>query len=270
MSLDLLGDGFDLHGGGQDLAFPHHENERAQAVAEGRPFARHWVHNGWVEVEGTKMSKSLGNFTSLTDLLARCDARAYRLLVLRAHYRSPIEVTRGHHRRRGEGAGRLDTMARRFGIGDLLAESGRGYVVEVGRRRTGADPGALALFRARMDDDMDTAGALAGIFELVTAAHSMADAGDEPEGIARPRRLPLLAAALGLPLRAATAEVDDGVGRPGRQRDEARRRRTLPVPMRSATSWSPWAGRSRTPLQAPRSAVDAGVNSLVTRANFMC
>ncbi len=71
MSLDLLGDGFDLHGGGQDLAFPHHENERAQAVAEGRPFARHWVHNGWVEVDGTKMSKSLGNFTSLTELLAR-------------------------------------------------------------------------------------------------------------------------------------------------------------------------------------------------------
>ena len=95
MSLDLLGDGFDLHGGGRDLAFPHHENERAQAVAEGRPFARHWVHNGWVEVDGTKMSKSLGNFTSLTDLLARSDGRAYRLLVLRAHYRSPIEVTAG-------------------------------------------------------------------------------------------------------------------------------------------------------------------------------
>ncbi len=83
MSLDLLGDGFDLHGGGQDLAFPHHENERAQAVAEGRPFAWHWVHNGWVTVDGEKMSKSLGNFTSLTDLLARSDGRAYRLLVLR-------------------------------------------------------------------------------------------------------------------------------------------------------------------------------------------
>ena len=70
MSLDLLGDGFDLHGGGMDLAFPHHENERAQAVALGRAFARHWVHNGWVMVDGEKMSKSLGNFTSLDDLLA--------------------------------------------------------------------------------------------------------------------------------------------------------------------------------------------------------
>jgi cysteinyl-tRNA synthetase len=95
MSLDLLGDGFDIHGGGQDLIFPHHENERAQAVGIGRDFARHWVHNGWVVVEGQKMSKSLGNFTSLPDLLASYDARAYRLLVLQSHYRSPIEVTPG-------------------------------------------------------------------------------------------------------------------------------------------------------------------------------
>src|SRR5208282_2072152 len=79
MSLDLLGEGFDLHCGGLDLKFPHHENERAQAEADGKAFARHWMHNGWVEVEGTKMSKSLGNFTTLPDLLSRCDARAYRL-----------------------------------------------------------------------------------------------------------------------------------------------------------------------------------------------
>ena len=71
MSLDLLGDGFDLHGGGIDLAFPHHENERAQAEAAGRQFAQHWVHNGRVMMAGEKMSKSLGNFTSLTDLLER-------------------------------------------------------------------------------------------------------------------------------------------------------------------------------------------------------
>src|SRR5207248_5695529 len=94
MALDLLGEDFDLHGGGQDLAFPHHENERAQAVALGREFARHWVHNGFVEVDSVKMSKSLGNFTTLTDLLERTDPRAYRLLVLQSHYRSPVEITR--------------------------------------------------------------------------------------------------------------------------------------------------------------------------------
>ena len=76
MSLDLLGDGFDIHGGGIDLAFPHHENERAQAVALGRPFARHWLHNGFVEVDGEKMSKSLGNFTTLLDLIESASTRA--------------------------------------------------------------------------------------------------------------------------------------------------------------------------------------------------
>src|ERR1700683_5017661 len=181
MSLDLLGEGFDLHGGGQDLAFPHHENERAQAVADGKAFARHWVHNGWVEVEGTKMSKSLGNFTSLTDMLARSDGRAYRLLVVRSHYRSPIEVTTDTVADAEKGLERLDAMARRFGIGDLIAESGRGYLVAA-RDGEGIDADALAAFRARMDDDLDTPGALAGIFDLVTAAHTAADAGGEAEG----------------------------------------------------------------------------------------
>ena len=122
MSLDLLGEGFDLHGGGQDLMFPHHENERAQAVADGKEFARHWVHNGWVTVGGEKMSKSLGNFTSLADLLERSDARAYRLLVLRSHYRSPIEVTPDTIAQAEAGLGRLDELARRFGLSDPLAD----------------------------------------------------------------------------------------------------------------------------------------------------
>jgi cysteinyl-tRNA synthetase len=220
MSLDLLGDGFDLHGGGQDLAFPHHENERAQAVAEGRPFARHWVHNGWVEVEGTKMSKSLGNFTSLTDLLTRCDERAYRLLVLRAHYRSPIEVTAPTLADAEKALERLDGLARRFGIGDLLAE-GRGYVVEA-LDAADADPGALTAFRARMDDDMDTPGALAGIFELVTAANSAAAAGDDAEGRRLAGTAAVLAAALGVPLRAGASEVDEESARLVAERDAAR------------------------------------------------
>jgi cysteinyl-tRNA synthetase len=222
MSLDLLGDGFDLHGGGQDLAFPHHENERAQAVVDGHTFARHWVHNGWVEVEGTKMSKSLGNFTSLTDMLERSDGRAYRLLVLRAHYRSPIEVTTQTVADAEKGLERLDAMARRFGIGDLLARSGRGYVVAA-TDAGDADPDALAAFRQRMDDDMDTPGALAGIFELVSTAHSAADAGDLDEGTRMARTAAVLAAALGVPLREGSGEVDEATRGLVAQRDEARR-----------------------------------------------
>ncbi len=114
MSLDLLGDDFDLHGGAIDLIFPHHENERAQAVATGHTFVRHWVHNGFVTVGGEKMSKSLDNFTSLADLLEGSDPRAYRLLVLQAHYRSPIEVTRETIAKAEAALARLDEMARRL------------------------------------------------------------------------------------------------------------------------------------------------------------
>jgi cysteinyl-tRNA synthetase len=225
MSLDLLGDGFDLHGGGQDLAFPHHENERAQAVADGRPFARHWVHNGWVEVEGTKMSKSLGNFTSLTDLLEQVDGRAYRLLVLRAHYRSPIEVTPDTLADAEKALTRLDGLARRFGVGGLLERTAGGFVVEGIEPATDLAEDQVAAFRERMDDDLDTPGALAGIFELASAAHSMADAGDEAVAAVLARTAAVLVAALGVSLREESGEVDEEAATLVAERDEARRAR---------------------------------------------
>lgn len=160
MSVDLLGTSFDIHGGGADLAFPHHENERAQAVAMGWPFARHWVHNGFVEVGGEKMSKSLGNFVTLDDLLARTDARAYRLLVLRSHYRSPLEVTPETTRDASAALARLDEFARRF-----AARAGG----------VPPDAAALARFRALMDDDLSTPQATALLFELVGRANRTGD-----------------------------------------------------------------------------------------------
>jgi cysteinyl-tRNA synthetase len=222
MSLDLLGDGFDLHGGGQDLKFPHHENERAQAVAEGRPFARHWVHNGWVEVEGTKMSKSLGNFTTLPDLLARHDARAYRILVLRAHYRSPIEVTPDTIVDAEKALARLDGLARRFAVGGMLEQTAEGFVVECVPPAIDLVEGPVADFKARMDDDLDTPGALADIFELVSAAHSLGDAGDEGAP-AMARTAAVLLAALGVSLREESGEVDEAAAQLVAERDEARR-----------------------------------------------
>jgi cysteinyl-tRNA synthetase len=225
MSLDLLGEGFDLHGGGQDLMFPHHENERAQAVADGKAFARHWMHHGWVEVEGTKMSKSLGNFSTLPDLLSRSDARAYRVLVLRAHYRSPIEVTPETLVDAEKALARLDGLTRRFAsfdVAELLARTEGGFVVEGSPPATDADAGAVAAFRSRMDNDLDTPGALATIFELVTAAHSAADAGDEAAGGRLAHTAAVLLAALGLALRADDGEIDEESARLVAERDEAR------------------------------------------------
>jgi cysteinyl-tRNA synthetase len=195
MSLDLLGEDFDLHGGGQDLAFPHHENERAQAVADGRRFARTWVHNGFVEVEGTKMSKSLGNVSNLLDLVEQYDPRAYRLLVLRSHYRSPIDVTDDTLRDAEAALARLDAFARRVAAAEDLGTHE-------------PDPEALARFRAAMDDDLQTPTATGLLFDLVRRANSALDAGDTAAAGPLAAAATEIAGALGLELH---AEAEGGV-----------------------------------------------------------
>ena len=209
MSLDLLGEGFDLHGGGQDLAFPHHENERAQALADGRRFARMWVHNGFVEVDGTKMSKSLGNVTNLVDLVEQYDGRAYRLLVLQSHYRSPIDVTDDSLRNAEAALDRLDAFARRVAAVDDLAG-------------VDPDPEALERFRAAMDDDMQTPAATRLLFDLVRRANAALDAGDVAAAGPAAAAASEIAGALGLELRAELDAVPDELRGWARERDEAR------------------------------------------------
>jgi cysteinyl-tRNA synthetase len=194
-----LGDGFDIHGGGQDLAFPHHENERAQAVAVGREFSRHWVHNGWVVVDGEKMSKSLKNFSTLTELLDRSDARAYRLLVLRAHYRSPVEVTPDTVAQAEATLAGLDNFSRAAAKVPAAAP----------------DDEVLQAFVDRMDDDLNTPGAMEVLFTTVTrfnASHEPALAAAVQE----------MARAVGLELRTGTEAVDDESASLVRRRDAAR------------------------------------------------
>jgi cysteinyl-tRNA synthetase len=219
MSLDLLGEGFDIHGGAIDLIFPHHENERAQAVALGIDFAHHWVHNGWVMVEGEKMSKSLGNFTSLSDLLEHHDPRAYRLLVLRSHYRSPIEVTPSTIEDAEKALERLDAMARRFDVG--------GYLSTWSGAPRSYDEGAVSLFHSAMDDDLDTPRALASVFELVTRANVRADSGRLDEAQILADTAALICAAMGLDLVDDSTRTDHGtlVQSLVEQRDRARKER---------------------------------------------
>lgn len=211
MSLDLLGDGFDLHGGGADLAFPHHENERAQALACGRPFARHWMHNGFVEVGGEKMSKSLGNFTDLTDLCNRHDPRAYRLLVLRSHYRSPVEVSEASATDASRALERLDAFARR-----MAPRAADGAVT--------ADPAVLNAFARAMDDDLDTPAVMDLVFTTVRSANALADAGDTDAAAPLGAAVVEVCEAVGLMLDAgaADAEVPAELLELARQRDAAR------------------------------------------------
>ena len=219
MSLGLLGDGFDLHCGGFDLKFPHHENERAQAVAAGRAFARHWAHNGWVMVGTEKMSKSLNNFTSLTHLLEETDARAYRLLVLRSHYRSPIEVTPATIADAERALARLDALARRFA---LPALAGQSLEVKSSFHWEGLGQGLLERVAAKLDDDLDTPLAVALLFDAASSANSLADAGDEDSARGLALAVAALCGARGLALECAGDEVDEASAALVRQRDQAR------------------------------------------------
>lgn len=195
MSLHLLGDGFDIHGGGDDLVFPHHENERAEALGCGRAFARHWVHNAMVQVDGEKMSKSLGNFTTLDDLLNTWDPRALRLLVLQTHYRRTMEVGSTTLDQSAAALARLDKFADRMAGSDLPE----------------AEPDAdiVTRFRTAMDDDLGSPQALAVIFDAVRDANRALDAEDDSTAAELHAAAIELAGVLGLELGSAAAPARD-------------------------------------------------------------
>ncbi len=230
MSLDLLGEGFDIHGGGLDLAFPHHENERAQAVADGSDFAHLWVHNGFVEVDGAKMSKSLGNFTNLVELIDTHDARAFRLLVLRSHYRSPIDVNAESITDAEAALDRLDAFARRVRDADLAPAL--------------PDPDVMARFVAAMDDDLDTPAATAVLFDTVRRANAALDAGDDAVAAALAGAAEQITAAFGLALRtdaddeAAPADIEELAAQ--RQAARAARDFTRADELRDAIAAAGW------------------------------
>jgi cysteinyl-tRNA synthetase len=163
MSLDLLGEGFDLHCGGADLRFPHHENERAQAVALGKNFANHWMHNGFVvDIEGEKMSKSLGNVMNLIDMLEKYDPRAYRMLLLQTHYRSPTRV----------GQENIDACVSALaGLDSFAART-------VAHSNGTPDSTLISQFTSAMDNDLDTTTVMALVFDSVRRANTAMDTGD--------------------------------------------------------------------------------------------
>ncbi|MGI9648677.1 MAG: cysteine--tRNA ligase [Acidimicrobiia bacterium] len=162
MARKYLGDGFDIHGGGTDLVFPHHENEVAQAeAAYGPPFARYWLHNGMVNLGGEKMAKSTGLVVDLLEALATHSPRAIRLFYLRTHYRRPVDFTVEAVEDASASLDRLWAFRRRF------PESPEDVAL----------PEALERFRGFMDDDFDTAGALSVLFETVREGNARLDAG---------------------------------------------------------------------------------------------
>ncbi len=169
MAARYLGDTFDIHGGGIDLRFPHHENEQAQSHAAGFGFARYWVHNGWVTTGGEKMSKSLGNSLLVTEVLQRVRPLALRYYLGAAHYRSNIEYHEDSLREADAAVERIEGFVAR-------AQQAVGATASAARRSYEALPQA---FRAAMDDDLNVSAALAVVHETVRAGNTALAAGDD-------------------------------------------------------------------------------------------
>ncbi len=172
MSLDELGEQIDIHGGGNDLIFPHHENEIAQSESlSGKQFARYWMHNGMLQLGGEKMSKSLGNIISIKEFLSKRDADVMRMLVLNGSYRAPLVFNDETLDGAEKGLERIKSALRpapdkgeAAAVGVLNALSVQADLTKSG-------------FTAAMDDDFNTAGALGILFDLVRGVNTARDGG---------------------------------------------------------------------------------------------
>ena len=166
MSSSLLGDTFDIHGGGRDLIFPHHENEIAQSEgASGKPFVKYWLHNGFVNINQEKMSKSLGNFFTIRDILQSYDPEVVRFFILTAHYRSPVDFSDQNLKEARAGLSRFYEALQAAddaveGVPESQVVAHEGVELE-------------AQFRAAMDDDFNTAQAIGHLFEGVRTINRM-------------------------------------------------------------------------------------------------
>ena len=165
MAGKYLGDTFDIHGGGIDLKFPHHENELAQSQAAGRPFARYWLHNGWVTTAGEKMSKSLGNSLLVTEVAKRWHPRAVRLYLAGPHYRSMIEYSEDALAEATAGLARVDSFITR--ATQLVSNAPDAQAPQLPDR-----------FTAAMNDDLSTPAALAVLYDTVREGNRCLEQGD--------------------------------------------------------------------------------------------
>jgi len=168
MSMNILGETFDIHAGGQDLIFPHHENEIAQSeAATGKPFARYWMHNGYINVDNQKMSKSLNNFFTVRDIAAEFDLEAVRMFMLSVQYRNPVNFSRELILQAESALERLRTAQERLAEAVVTPEGTQedaAFLAQVEELKT--------RFCDAMDDDLNTADALGALFEFARASNT--------------------------------------------------------------------------------------------------
>ena len=172
MSKKYLGDEIDIHAGGEDLIFPHHENEIAQSeAANGKPFAKYWLHNGFLNIDNKKMSKSLGNFFTVRDIAEKYDLQVLRFFMLSAHYRSPLNFSADLMEAAKNGLNRIITSVENL---NFLLKSAQGELTEEEEKLLQEAKGFITACDEAMDDDFNTADAVTAIFELVKFANTNA------------------------------------------------------------------------------------------------
>lgn len=173
MSKKYLGDEIDIHAGGEDLIFPHHENEIAQSeAANGKEFAKYWLHNGFLNIDNKKMSKSLGNFFTVRDISEKYNLQVLRFFMLSAHYRSPLNFSADLMEAAKNGLDRIVTSVANLNY--LLENAVDGEMAEKEQKLLKEAQGTITKFDEAMDDDFNTADAVSAIFELVKFANTNA------------------------------------------------------------------------------------------------
>lgn len=178
MATKYLGETIDIHAGGKDLIFPHHENEIAQSeAASGKPFAHYWLHNGYINIDNVKMSKSKGNFFTVRDIVKEFDYEVIRFFMLSAHYRSPINFSRDLLAQAQTALERLYNCREKV---EFFLENAADGGEAADSALTEAVGRIKDEFRAAMDDDINTAGALAALFDLSRTINSALDAAQQP------------------------------------------------------------------------------------------
>lgn len=223
MSKKHLGETIDIHGGGQDLIFPHHENEIAQSEGCcGKPFANYWVHNGYINIDNEKMSKSKGNFFTVRDIAKTFDLEAVRMFLLMAHYRSPVNFSEPLLQQAASALERLYTA--KFQM-DFLLENA---TAEVATEKEQAWIDSLVKYKndfvAAMEDDINTADAIAVIFELVRDLNSNLEAtSSQPAIMAGQKLFAELTSVLGLAVKEKETNLDEAIEDLIAQRQAARK-----------------------------------------------
>ena len=223
MAKKYLGEEIDIHAGGEDLIFPHHENEIAQSeCCNGKPFAHYWMHNGFLNIDNKKMSKSLGNFFTVRDISEKYDLQVLRFFMLSAHYRSPLNFSAELMEAAGNGLERIRNAVSNL---QYLSENASGEDLTEEEQQ---ELSALGVYREKfeeaMDDDFNTADAVSAVFELVKYANSHVTASNSKAWILRVKKEILgLCDILGIIAEKKEELLDEEIEKLIQERQEARK-----------------------------------------------